>query len=284
MFIIIGIGLICMRKFVLFALLAIFILPMAFCVDSLSLIEPGANIVRGQTVDYGTVGPGQTFTVQMEPNVRNATDNSYLGRWDTAYATSLPDGWTSKPSKIYDTPLVIEVTVAKDAPEGDYTVPFLVGDEGGLEHLGDNISFSAIVHVKHDVMTMSVDPLSMETGAGQPARFSITLSNTGSAKDVYTVNASGVKGWEFEKKVYLLPGTSKTITFEVVGNEETYYNLIFMAQSDSSPLIHKEKPVQLNVHTNLISDYKATSNGVLLFPIMQIPVYSIAGMLGLLFP
>ncbi|MFH1306646.1 MAG: hypothetical protein ABIH83_03255 [Candidatus Micrarchaeota archaeon] len=93
-----------------------------------------------------------------------------------------------------------------------------------------------------------------------------------------------MKDWEFEKKIYLPPGASKSFTYEVVGNDEASYRVKYTVQSDSSPLIHDMEEVQLNVKTNLISDYQATSHGVLLFPIIQIPMYALAGLIGLLFP
>ncbi|MFA5108392.1 MAG: hypothetical protein WC492_02565 [Candidatus Micrarchaeia archaeon] len=248
----------------------------------LQLLEPQAQLQSGGHAYFGTVGPGQTFTVQINPIVNDEQGN-FLGRWDFAYATSLPQGWQSRKSKIYDNPLVVEVTVPADSPEGEYSVSFEVVDEKGQENIGGTNDFTITVQIRHDVLEMSVDPLSASVGAGQPARFNILMHNSGSAKDVFSVKALGVKGWEFEKKVYMPPGTSKTFTYEVVGNEESNYAVKFYAVSDSSKLITSSADVTLDVRTNLASDYKATSNGIMLFPILELPLYSLAGVISFIF-
>lgn len=254
-----------------------------FSVNSISLLEPEATVAYGEQVHYGFVGPGQTFTIRIEPIVRSS-DGEFLGQWDMADATSLPDGWSAKPSKLYANPLIVEITARADASEGEYSIPISVVDEQGQENIGGELSFSVLVDVRHDVLSMTVEPSKIETGAGQPARFKVILNNLGSAKDVYTINASGVKGWEFQRKIYLPPGSQKSFVYEVVGNDEAYYSVDFSAVSDSSSLIHDEAQVDLSVHTSLISDYKATSHGVLLFPLISTPIYSLAGLIGLLFP
>ncbi len=249
----------------------------------LSLLLPRAQVPSGGQVSYGQVGPGQTFIVQIDPVVKDA-NNEVLGQWYQATASSLPGGWTSRPSKVYQKPLQVEITPAADAPDGDYVFSVDVAQEGGHTELGGTTTFSVLVHVSHDVLAMSVDPAGAETGAGQPARFSITLTNTGSAPDTFDVSSSGVAGWSFQKTVYLAAGASKSITYEVVGQDESDYHVVLSARSSSSPLIHQEQPVALTVHTNLLSDYKATSHGVLLFPILQAPVYALSGLLALFFP
>jgi len=264
-------------------LAALMVLSFAFGATSIVLLQPQTTLFEGEQVEYGSVGPGQTFIVQIEPIVW-ASDGEFLGQWDISQAASLPDGWSTKPSKIYDNPLVVEITVEPNAPEGEYLIPIIVTDEKGQENIGNEISFDVLVNVRHDVLDMSVAPKSIEVGAGQPAIFKVTLTNLGSAKDVLSIRASGVKGWELERKIYLQPATQKSFTYEVVGNDEASYGVTFSAVSDSSELIHDEENVALFVHTSLISDYKATSHGVLLFPIISTPIYSIAGLIGLLFP
>lgn len=265
------------------ALFAILLVFAQFCfAASLELLEPLTTASDGGLVEYGSVGPGQTFTVQISPLVYSQ-DGEFLGQWDSSYATHLPDGWASERSKLYDNPLVLKVTVDPNAKEGDYYISIKTVDELGQEEIGDAVEFALLVHVRHDVLGMSVEPKELETGAGQPARFTITLLNNGSAKDVFSVNARGVKGWEFEKKIYLPPASSKTFVYEVTGNDESSYRVTFTAESDSSPIIYDSAQVGLDVKTNLASDYIATSNGVLLFPILQVPIYSVVGIISLLF-
>jgi len=254
----------------------------AFALEPMRVLSPAiANIEPGGELDVGTIGPGQTFDIQIDPLVLTGGVNDIGGRWDRAVVESLPEGWVAMPSKIYSNPMQVKVTASPDAPDGDYRFEVKLVDEGGAEHIGGELSAFFIVHVKKDILSMSVDgPTSEEVSAGQPARYFITITNKG-ANDRFTVLSSGVSGWSFTKEVYIAGGTSKIIMYEVVGEEEGYYRVIISARSASSPLITTSAPVSLSVHSNLIADYKATSNGVLLFPFLMAPLYSLAGMISL---
>ncbi|MDE1797932.1 MAG: hypothetical protein KGH63_00815 [Candidatus Micrarchaeota archaeon] len=264
-------------------LLALSSILLAVSPQPLQLLQPTATVPDGGQVEYGSVGPGQTFIVQIDPVVTDA-NGVLLNQWYQAQAVNLPAGWTSRPSMVFQKPLQVEITPAPDALDGDYVVNLAVSQEAGHTELGGSETFSVLVHVKHDVLAMTVDPPSAEVGAGQPARFTITLTNTGSANDVFDVSSSGVAGWSFQKNVYLSAGASKSITYEVVGTDESDYHVTLSARSSSSSLIHQEQPVALTVRTNLLSDYRATSRGVLLFPILQAPMYALSGIISLFFP
>ena len=277
-----------MRHLPLFALLALFVLAACplWAMQPLNLVLPATTVNNGGVIDYGMVGPGQSFDIKISPNVYENNDGAgkYLGRWDGSYAANLPVGWKSRPSGLYGDPLTVEVTVDPMAAEGDYTFSVVTEDENGADHIGGVITFDVVVHVRKDVLGASITPLSQEVGAGQPARFSVTLTNLGTAPDTFRVGASGVKGWSYVVSEYLAPGATKTFNYEVVGGDEAYYPLVLYVESESSPQIRYEQPVSLQVRTNLVADYKATSHGVLLYPPVMLPVYSVAGILGLFFP
>ncbi len=271
-----------MKTALLLALFAL-LLHAAFSIEPMHMLAPVETYANaGSEIDVGTIGPGQSFEVKLDPIVRVGGINGIGGRWDQAFASSLPDGWSSKPSKLYDNPLQVVITAAPDAPDGDYQAVVKMVDEGNSEQLGGELPATIIVHVRKDVMSMRADPQAIETSAGQPARYYVTISNLGTASDRFVVSSSGVSSWEFSRTVYLAPNSSKTIAYEVVGEEETLYNVKITARSLSSPLISQSQPVSLMVRSNLISDYKATSNGVLLFPFLMAPMYSLAGLIALI--
>ncbi len=273
-----------MRSFVI-AILALFVLAAAplHAVSTLTLIQPATTVSSGGVIDYGTVGPGQSFSVKITPSVHDA-NGKYLGRWDYVNVTNLPDGWTSRPSGLYGDPLEVGVSADPLAAEGDYTFTIVTVDESGADNIGGNITFDVVVHVSKNVLGATIAPLHQEVGAGQPARYSFTLTNLGTAPDTFRIGATGVKGWSYEMSEYLAPGATKTFNYEVVGTDEAYYPLTLYVQSQSSPQIKYEQPVTLQVRTNLVADYKATSQGVLLYPPIMLPVNSLAGLLGMFFP
>lgn len=272
-----------MRTLVAFLSFALLLASLS-AVQPIQLLLPNTQVSEGSQLDYGTVGPGQTFSFKIAPIVTDLSNGKYLGRWDLAMATDLPEGWRSRPSGLYGNPLELEVSVDPMASDGDYTFRVVVEDENNGDHIGDKISFDVIVHVRTDVLKAEISPLHQETGAGQPARYTITLTNLGTAPDTFRVGTSGVKGWAYQTNEYISPGATKTFNYEIVGADEAYYPLVIKIESFSSPKIRYEQEVSLQVRTNLGADYRATSHGVLLYPPVLLPIYSLAGILGLVFP
>jgi hypothetical protein len=65
-----------------------------------------------------------------------------------------------------------------------------------------------------------------------------------------------------------------------VGAEEETYRATINVQSLASSRIADEKNVTLFIQSDLLGDYKATNNGVLVFPIFEAPIYAMAGLLS----
>ncbi|MCX8198031.1 MAG: hypothetical protein N3F07_02450 [Candidatus Micrarchaeota archaeon] len=263
-------------------LLALSLACLAF---PIAVIAPvSTQIEDGGQLPVGDVGPGQTFVVSVEPKVHSGGKYGLGGAYDQLIATSLPEGWSSSPSRLYSDPLQADITVPADAKDGDYPVELTLWDEAGEMGLGKNASFKLQVRVRKDVMDMKVEPAFRSVGAGQPARYSITIVNKGIANDVFTLGSSGVRNWEFRRSVYIPSGTSKTVNYELVGEEESEYQVKIWAKSSSSDAIKSEQDVRLQVKSDLLSDYRAVNKGVLLFPLAQAPAYFAIGLLSNLLP
>lgn len=225
-------------------------------------------------IDLGTIGPGQTIYIDFEPYVKGK------GYWALAEVYDLPEGWYKKDSKLYEIPLHVRVTSARDAPEGEYYFKIRIIDERNAHGWG-NLTVRCKVTIKHDIMDMIVMPNKRIVGAGQPARFNIRIINKGNTEDEFIVRSEGVKEWEFKKSLYIPAKSEKTVVYDIVGSEEEVYNLKIIAESYNSPnIIHDESNVTVIVKPNLISDMKATNNGLLLFPIMEAPIHSILGLIS----
>jgi len=255
------------------------------CAFALSVLAPvSAQAGQGSSITIGNVGPGQTFSIVVDPRVSTGGPYGTGGAYDQLSASSLPEGWTSAPSKLYATPLQADITVPKDAQDGDYVVALRLWDEAADKGLGPDVFFTAKVTVTHNVMDMTVSPSSISTGAGQPARYTITISNKGMANDVFVVGSTGVRTWEFRRSIYIPSQTTKTLNYEVVGDDEADYDVKIWARSSSSDRIAAEVPVTLRVNTDLLSDFKSVNRGVLLFPSAEAPLYFIVGLLSNLIP
>jgi len=255
------------------------------CAFALSVLAPvSSDLEGGKEITIGNVGPGQTFSIVVDPKVDTGGAYGTGGTYDQLSASSLPAGWDSAPSKLYANPLQADITVPKDAPDGEYVLSMKLWDEAGDKGLGPDLFFNVKVTITHDVMDMTVSPTSISTGAGQPARYTITIANKGMANDIFIVGSSGVRNWEFRRSIYIPSLTTKTLNYEVVGDDEADYNVTLWAHSSSSDKISADVPVTLRVNTDLFSDFKAVNRGVLLFPSAEAPLYFIVGLLSNLIP
>lgn len=269
-------------KFVAFISALLCLAASAFALGVLAPVS--SELSQGKEITIGNVGPGQTFSVVVDPKVATGGAYGTGGAYDKLYAGSLPEGWTSAQSKLYANPLQADITVPANAADGDYQVVMRLWDEAGDKGLGAELEFTLKVTVTHDVMDMTVEPTRITTGAGQPARYAITIVNKGMANDIFLVGSSGVRNWEFRRSVYIPSQTTKTLNYEVVGEDEADYDVKIWARSASSDQIGAQVPVSLRVNTDLFSDFRAVNRGVLLFPSAEAPLYFVVGLLSNILP
>jgi len=263
------------------AYLLVMILVLASFSWAIEIIEPkiAKDITDDSVLDIGTIGPGQTISVAIHPKVYDGGKFGTGGRYDFATVEGLPFGWKGKNSKIYGDPLQVEITADKNAAEGEYSAKITAHDENNGEMLG-TVAFTVKVKIVHDVLDTSVSPSSITVGPGQPARFAITVTNKGTASDVFIVSATGVERWIFEKPVYVPAMSSRTVVYEITENEEERYFPDIKIVSASSEIIQEDHKVVFSVQPNLLSDFKAANHGIFIFPIFEAPIYALAGLIS----
>lgn len=251
----------------------------AFAYDVM-VYEPVAKAVgNGGTVELGTVGPGQSVSLVVEPNVREGGTHGVGGRWDQVVFTSLPDGWKGEPSLVYGNPMKAIVKVAPDAGDGEYRIGVKVIDEPPGEGLGD-VEFDAVVRVSREVLKTEVWPTQASAGAGQPAGYYVKIKNEGVASDVFKISSEGVPLWHYEKTVFVPRNSERVIKYEIVGEEENEYSAKIIVESVSSARMREETAVSMSVNSNLFSDYLAAGHGLLIFPVIEQPVYGLLGFIA----
>jgi hypothetical protein len=268
-------------KMLVLLVLALFAVPA--WASQLSVLRPvyvAAN--DGDEISLGAVGPGQTVSVEADAIVTSGGKFGLGGRWDRLDIVQVPDGWSADNSLLYEQPLKARIKVAKDAPDGEYVVLARAVDLEGGENLGE-VNLRLKVNVSRDVLGMKVAPARMETGATQPASYTVTVENNGVASDAFEISASGLPAWNFKKTVFVPYGQSRTVQYEVASSEEGEYDVSINVKSVSSDSLSGSQKVHLSVSTSLWSDYKATNNGLLLFPIFEQAAYSVMGLLANLF-
>ncbi|MCX8163145.1 MAG: hypothetical protein N3D10_01165, partial [Candidatus Micrarchaeota archaeon] len=224
--------------------------------QSLELLLPNKTIGQYQSIYYGEVGPGQTFIIKINPIVRDK-NGEFLGQWDLAQVSKMPEGWKAVPSKIYANPLVVEITSPKYAEDGEYSIEIEVIDEKNQENIGGKFVFEIIVKINKKVVSSTIIQKPKVVGAGQPARFVVEIENLGNAKDVFVVSLKGVKQLEFEKYVYIPPKENRTVVFEFTEPTAGKYSLLLEVKSLSSPKIATENKIDFIIKTDLATEYRA---------------------------
>jgi len=269
-----------MRALLIVAL-ALFMVP-AYAA-TLSVLRPVYfEASDGSELGLGAVGPGQTLSVEADALVTSGGKFGIGGRWDRLEIVEVPMGWSADDSLLYEQPLKARVKVARDAKDGEYMVLVRAVDIEGKEELGE-VNLRLRVNVTMDVFGMKVSPARRETGAAQPASYMVTIDNMGVASDAFEISAGGLPVWNFRKTVFVPYGQSRTVPYEVASGEEGEYDVKIKVKSISSDLLSGEQNVHLGVSTSLWSDYRATNNGLLLFPIFEQAAYSVMGLISNLF-
>jgi len=266
----------------------LFILMVAANATYLNVKEPVPYGTRleNDTIFIGIAGPGQTvYLVADRATIGALDDRIHYQGWDKLAIEDLPPGWIAEDSLWQETPMKAKIKIAPDAADGEYTFKATAIDEGNLDNL-DNLTINVKVSVNKEVFKIDVTPYEVETGVGQPAIYYIDIENRGAASDTFRITSNGVPAWRFKREV-LVPhaidvtsAARKTVTYEVVSEEENKIDMTLTVTSLSSSQISKELRVILTAKPSLISDYKATDHGLLVFPLIESPIYSLIAFLS----
>ncbi|MBI5226676.1 hypothetical protein HY994_05600 [Candidatus Micrarchaeota archaeon] len=239
------------------------------------------TLIYGQPLDLGVAGPGQKIVIisnreSGEPSKNAANPTEAL--WDRVVVDNLPAGWTSEPSKLYETPFQTFITISPQAQDGDYTFTVRTVDEyDGLVP----IAITANVRVSRDVLSATLSNAKESTGAQQPALFYLTLSNTGSASDIFEVIPQGLPAkWSESRRVFVPHNSALTLSYPVTPTEGGTYPFTFSITSLSSPLVHQKINAELDAQTSIWNDGKAASHGIVLFPFIAQPLYALIAVLS----
>jgi len=243
-------------------------------------------LTSGESIELGSAGPGQTVVLVMERVSDGGTcpNNLCSDGWDTVVPVEVPSDWEVEASPTHENPMKMKIKIAPDAANGRYNLTLAAVDEGNYNGLG-NVTFYAIVTVTRDIFDISVRPTRVDTGVGQPAVYYVTITNTGVASDPFEIKVKDgdIPVWTFRKQVLVNYGTSRVVPYEVVLDEENERAFDLQVSSLSSPLIRRDVSLVINSRSNIISDWKATTHGLMMFPILEEPLYALMGLIGNLF-
>src|ERR1700681_460969 len=99
--------------YLLFLLSFSFMLSAAGAATYLSVVGPvQAVLYNNGNITLGKVGPGESFYVLASATTTNQSGFLVNIGWDTLQAVSLPSGWSSQSSPLYENPMKMKITVA----------------------------------------------------------------------------------------------------------------------------------------------------------------------------
>ncbi|MEM2974342.1 MAG: hypothetical protein QW112_01810 [Candidatus Micrarchaeia archaeon] len=247
---------------------------------SAEMLEPMVKTINdGEIINLGKIGPGQTIDIVVNGVVKQARFG-IEGRWQVLRVVELPEGWQGFDSKELATRMKAGVKAAADAKDGDYKIAFRLEEDPNKQQGLGTVTFYIVISISRDILNFTFQKEQIETGVGQPARYPITLKSTSAASDVFDIYCNNMPTWNYKKSVHIPAGGAVSTFYEISSNEEKEYKPIIIIKSQSSDEVKIEKEVNLIVKTDVVGDIKATKNGVLLFPIVLEPLYSLLGIIG----
>lgn len=248
-----------------------------------AVVDPvSQDITPGGSLELGVVGPGQRIEIEIQRG--NGDYDSITGKekmWDRLLVVkeSLPSAWQAQDSLYYEKKMKAFVLLPRDAADGEYEFSLQAFDEyGGTPPL----EFNAKVLVSKDVFKFDVLQAQVKSGVDQPAVYTLSLSNTGSASDAFEVEVSGglPVGWTYKKRLFVPHNSQRQIQYEVIATDQGEFDVQFKATSLSSEKITGSDSAGLVAKSSLWEDMKAASRGVLLFPSIEQAVYSLVGLIA----
>lgn len=268
------------------------------------VLEPiQATVSPDQTIVLGNAGPGQTIVLLVDrgtegnPIDPRCADNYCTTGWDRVVPieNTVPVGWEVEPSLLLESPMRVKVKISPFASDGEYNLSFAAVDEGNYDAL-ENVTFHAVVTVTRDVFSIDVWPKNVQTGVGQPAIYYVNITNTGVASDPFEIRVREGSlpapsfifkregGWNFRKQVLVNYQSTRVVPYEVVLDEEATRDFTLEVYSVASPTIRQDVTLTIKANSDILNDWRATTHGLMIFPILLEPAYAIMGIIGNLIP
>ncbi len=232
-----------------------------------------ATLYNNESIYLGMVGPGESFYVLASPNTTSMSGNFVNIGWNKLEAVSIPAGWSSQSSALYENPMKMKITVSPSAANGRYRLTLRSVNVENYSGLG-NLTFYAYANVTPDVFRLGVTPKALSAGVGQKASFYIEINNTGVSDDPFIISAESLPAWNISMEAISVHSTKSTFEYPVYLEEPGVYAFNLTVRSAASPLIEKSYPVAFTVEESLPYDYSTIGRGVILFPIIFEPAYA----------
>ncbi|MGC8479195.1 MAG: hypothetical protein ACP5M9_00800 [Candidatus Micrarchaeia archaeon] len=262
------------RTFLISVLGAVFFLGVVNATTYIAIQSPVvATLYNNGSTYIGKVGPGESFYILTNASTTNKTGAYVNIGWDTLTAVKLPSGWYAQSSPSYANPMRIRITVSPNSTNSRYALVLRAVNFNNYSKLG-NLTFTAYVNVSTNVFTVSVTPNTVYSGINQPVNLYIKINNTGISDDPFIISSKGLPSWNVTDSAISLHGKSTVFKYPIFVGQPGLYKLNLTVSSSSSSLLRESYPINFEVNTTVLNDYKAIGSGVPLSPIIFEPAYA----------
>jgi len=256
------------------AILAIAILPLLFA-NYITIVSPVEQIVQdNSTIFLGNAAPGES--IYIEAYSKTIFNNTvYDIGWSQMKAIALPEGWESTPTKLYESPIMkLQIKIPTDAKLGMNALKIFAYNVYNKQ----NITFFAFVNVTNDIFEARVQNYS-SSGVMQPLQYLVEIRNKGISDDPFVINCSLPIGCS-TIPVVVLHNTTRKVTYEIILQDAKSYKFNISISLLYNPGIIKNFEVRGDVVKQEIKyDFIATSQGALISPIVEAPIYNLLALI-----
>ena len=255
------------------AILVMAILPLIFA-NYIVIVSPVEQVVQDNSkVFLGSAAPGES--IYIEAYSKTSFNNTvYPIGWSQMNATALPEGWESTPTKLYENPIMkLQIKIPTNAKLGMNALKIFAYNAYNKQ----NITFFAFINVTNDIFEAKVQNYS-SSGVMQPLQYSIEIRNKGISDDPFLVGCSLPIGCS-SIPVVVLHNTTRKITYELLLPDAKRYNFNISISLLYNPELVKNFGVVGDVKQEIKYDFIATSQGALISPIIESPIYNLLALI-----
>ena len=157
----------------------------------------GVEVSISPTSKDNSPGAALTYTVTVT-NTGGVADNYVLTKSDNAsWSLSLSSSTLSLAVGASGT-ATLTVTIPSDAENNtrdNVTVTATSQTNSAVNNSASCVARCVVGGVTENLVQVSISPTSMSNGPGEEVNFSVTVKNTGTSTDTFTLTASDTKGW-----------------------------------------------------------------------------------------
>ncbi|MDD5148022.1 MAG: hypothetical protein PHH08_00990 [Candidatus ainarchaeum sp.] len=188
---------------------------------SISVVVPvDATLDNKAEFRLGNAALGETFSVVIQKKSGSGFD------WDSLVANA-PGSWNVN-YRFSDKTLIADISIPGNAPESTSIVVFALGSKD-RPLAGE--SFSGIINVKKNLLTVTMDNLKQQASVGVPVTYRFVASNDSIAEHKITIESSLPNYWFEPKEIILQPKQKQELNLALKPEAYGLRNFSFFVKS-----------------------------------------------------